>query len=80
MSGKKKNNARSSSSSNGVDQDTQNQLERFSSTLQELLSAFNAEIETSRFTVEKAPNGTRIDFAFRAIIKSAKKKPPGSSA
>jgi uncharacterized FlaG/YvyC family protein len=52
---------------------TQNRLENFSSSLQELLSTFNAEVETSKFSVQKVAEGTMIDFSFRAIIKSRRK-------
>ena len=47
-------------------------LRNLSSSLQDLFSALNAEVETSRFIIAKVDDGTSIDFAFKAIIRSKK--------
>ena len=49
-------------------------LRNVSSSLSDLFSALNADVEISRFIIEKVEEGTSIDFAFKALIKTNNKK------
>jgi len=53
---------------------TREQLSRLSSNIQDFLSSINANVETSKFLIEKVDDGTRIDIEFRAIIGMEKTK------
>lgn len=55
-------------SSNQTMSNARDQLTKLSSTVQDFLSNMNAQVETTRFVIEKAENGTRIDFEFKATI------------
>jgi hypothetical protein len=49
----------------------------FASVIQDILSVMNANVETSKFSIEKTTEGTWVDVAFSATIKS--KNNPKSS-
>jgi hypothetical protein len=66
----KKNNEKESTKNNT---DSKSQSINFGGMIQDFLSAANADVEKSKFSIEKTADGTRIDFAFTALIKSKKK-------
>jgi hypothetical protein len=45
----------------------------FGEIIQDFLSAANADVEKSKFSIEKTEDGIRIDIAFTALIRSQKK-------
>jgi hypothetical protein len=53
--------------------DSKTQSIDFGKMIQDFLSAANADVEKSIFSIEKTEDGTRIDFAFTATIRSKKK-------
>jgi thiamine biosynthesis lipoprotein ApbE len=45
------------------------QITRLSSLFQDYLSNIDADVQTSRLLIEKVPEGTKIDFEFKAVLK-----------
>jgi hypothetical protein len=52
---------------------TVNQLTKIGSNFQDLLSNLDAEVETSKFVIQKVDDGMSIDIVFKAKIRSGKK-------
>jgi hypothetical protein len=52
---------------------TKSQSINFGEIIQNFLSGANADVEKSRFSIEKTEDGIRIDIAFTALIRSQKK-------
>jgi hypothetical protein len=45
----------------------------FGNIIQDFLSSANAEVEKSKFSIEKTEDGTRIDFEFTVLIRPKNK-------